>query len=75
MTKISSSDEIVQSAIRLAGSLGMTVVAEGVENEETADRLAALGCQLAQGYFFAEPMPAVAVAGWIKRAHETGLLA
>ncbi|MCK6391131.1 MAG: EAL domain-containing protein [Azonexus sp.] len=74
MTQISSSDEIVHSAIRLGASLGMTVVAEGVENEATAKRLGAFGCHLAQGFYYAEPMPAMEVAAWVAQAKRSGML-
>jgi diguanylate cyclase len=49
---------IVASTVNLARALGMRVVAEGVETEQVRDRLAALGCDLAQGYLFGRPVPA-----------------
>jgi len=48
---------IVTSIIDLAHTLGRTVVAEGVETAEQHEQLAALGCDLCQGYYFARPMP------------------
>ncbi|MDT5129517.1 MAG: hypothetical protein QOH54_5161 [Mycobacterium sp.] len=48
---------IVRSVINLADTLGLTVVAEGVENDETAVALASYGCNVAQGYFCGRPMP------------------
>ncbi len=48
---------IVEAILGMAGTLGMTVVAEGIESMEMADRLHALGCLLGQGYGFARPMP------------------
>ncbi|MCW2556292.1 MAG: putative rane protein [Mycobacterium sp.] len=48
---------IVRTVINLADTLGMTVVAEGVENDETAVALASYGCTVAQGYFCGRPMP------------------
>lgn len=56
--------EIVQTAINLAWSLGLTTVAEGVEDAETARRLQELGCELFQGYHFARPMPVGQIAAW-----------
>ena len=47
---------IVRSTIDLGRNLGLTVVAEGVENAETWDRLVEYGCDLAQGYYFGRPM-------------------
>jgi len=49
---------LVTAVIAMAESLGMEVVAEGVENEQQADLLRALGAQQAQGYLFGRPMPA-----------------
>ena len=49
---------IVRTIIEMAHSLGFTVVAEGVETEEQATFLRLLRCEQAQGYPFAEPMPA-----------------
>ncbi len=51
-------DAIVRSVLDLARNLDLWVVAEGVETAETLDRLRQLGCQEAQGYYFAKPMPA-----------------
>jgi len=48
---------IVRTVINLADTLGLTVVAEGVENDETAVALASYGCTVAQGYFCGRPMP------------------
>ncbi|MCW3034497.1 MAG: hypothetical protein QOK19_694 [Solirubrobacteraceae bacterium] len=49
---------IVRSTIDLARNLGLTVVAEGIESEETLECLAAEGCQMGQGFLFARPLPA-----------------
>lgn len=50
--------EIVRIIITLAHNLGLKVVAEGVETAEQARQLTELGCELAQGYFFARPADA-----------------
>lgn len=49
---------IVSSTIGLSKQLGLTVVAEGIENRATADFLVGMGCEEGQGYFFGRPMPA-----------------
>ncbi|WP_164937867.1 EAL domain-containing protein [Bradyrhizobium guangxiense] len=51
---------IVSSTIGLSKQLGLTVVAEGIENKATADFLVSMGCEEGQGYFFGRPMPAEA---------------
>ena len=48
---------LVRSAVNLAHSLGLKVVAEGVENAGALELLYAMGCDLAQGYLIARPMP------------------
>lgn len=48
----------IQSFIRLAKNLNMTVVAEGVEEERQVEMLRSFGCDLVQGFVFARPMPA-----------------
>lgn len=52
---------VAESLIALAGRLGLVVVAEGVENAHVLDRLRSLGCDQAQGFYLARPMPAAAV--------------
>jgi diguanylate cyclase (GGDEF)-like protein len=47
---------IVRAVIDLSHTLGVTTVAEGVENEETAARLKELGCDVAQGYHYSPPV-------------------
>ena len=50
------SQRIVETIIQLAQSLELSVTAEGVEQEIQAELLERIGCQEAQGYFFARPM-------------------
>jgi diguanylate cyclase (GGDEF)-like protein len=63
-----SSATIVRATVELGHGLGYGVVAEGVENAETRQRLSALGCDFIQGYLVAKPMPADQTAEWIGRA-------
>ncbi|MGN9777756.1 EAL domain-containing protein [Micromonospora sp. H33] len=58
---------IVTSMIELAGALGLRVVAEGVEDERTWRMLYAAGCDAAQGWFYARPMPAEELVAWLAR--------
>jgi predicted signal transduction protein with EAL and GGDEF domain len=60
-------DAIVRSVIQLGHSLGMRVVAEGIEDEPTIDRLAVLGADVGQGYFIARPMQANMFDAWRSR--------
>lgn len=55
---------ILETMITLARDLGLTVVAEGVETAAQMELLAQAGCDLAQGFLFARPMPATAFDGW-----------
>jgi EAL domain-containing protein (putative c-di-GMP-specific phosphodiesterase class I) len=48
---------MVRGVIDLGGALGLTTVAEGVENHDQLALLRELGCDSVQGYLFAEPMP------------------
>jgi len=56
--------EIVATLIHLAHGLGLDVVAEGVENEETIDLLRQMGCDRAQGYWISRAMPAAELPTW-----------
>ncbi|HEY3007095.1 MAG TPA: EAL domain-containing protein [Micromonosporaceae bacterium] len=58
---------IVRSIIELAGALGLRVVAEGVEDERTWRLLHRSGCHIAQGWFYARPMPGDELVGWLAR--------
>jgi EAL domain-containing protein (putative c-di-GMP-specific phosphodiesterase class I) len=56
---------IVRSTIDLAHSLGLTVVAEGVETKEAQRQLALLGCDVAQGFGISRPLPAHDLDEWL----------
>ncbi len=58
----------VEAAVRLARTLGRSVVAEGVETEAQRQLLVQLGCDELQGYLFAKPMSARAIAIWVADA-------
>lgn len=55
---------ILESSLQLAHKLGLSAVAEGIEKDEEWGLLKSLGCDVAQGYFIARPMPGEAVADW-----------
>ena len=63
-----SSATIVRATVELGHGLGYGVVAEGVENVETRQRLSALGCDAIQGFLVARPMPADQTAEWIGKS-------
>jgi EAL domain-containing protein (putative c-di-GMP-specific phosphodiesterase class I)/FixJ family two-component response regulator len=55
---------LLRSAIAAARSMGVTTVAEGIEKAQDWRLLRALGCDLAQGYLVAKPMPAAELLAW-----------
>jgi len=55
---------VARTAIDLARNFSLRVVAEGIERREAAEALAALGCAFGQGFFFAKPLPEVALRDW-----------
>jgi diguanylate cyclase (GGDEF)-like protein len=65
----SSADElIVSKVIEIAHALGLDVVAEGVESDDVWRRLGELGCDLAQGFAIARPMPVSDLREWIAKS-------
>jgi diguanylate cyclase (GGDEF)-like protein/PAS domain S-box-containing protein len=64
MSRSKDSAAIVRSTIDLVHDLGRRIVAEGVETQADWEQLARLGCDVAQGYFMARPMPAADFAAW-----------
>jgi diguanylate cyclase (GGDEF)-like protein len=59
---------IVRSTINLGHDLGLRIIAEGVEDAPTLERLAALGCDLAQGYHLSRPMSGSAFSTWLEES-------
>ncbi len=63
---------LIEAVVKVARSLGMTTVAEGVETAEQAGLLATLDCDKSQGYFYARPLPAEEATAWLRaRADRT----
>jgi EAL domain-containing protein (putative c-di-GMP-specific phosphodiesterase class I)/AmiR/NasT family two-component response regulator len=58
---------VLKSALELGQRLGVATVAEGVETVEDWKLLRNLGCDMAQGYLLAKPMPAEELVGWIRQ--------
>ncbi len=63
---------IVRSTIDLAHHMGLAVVAEGVEDEATLERLRSLGCDMVQGFLLSRPMLPEEVAAWMRSAAPRG---
>ena len=57
---------LVESAIELGHNLGLTVVAEGVEDQATLRALELLGCDVAQGFYFAQALDAATFLSWVR---------
>ena len=57
MDRVKDSAIVAKIIVTLAENLGLTSVAEGVETEEILSMLAAIGCDVAQGFYFAKPLP------------------
>ena len=62
---------ILKSAIEMGQRLGITTVAEGVETEAELHLLKSLGCNQAQGFLLARPLPGRELLGWIERAAQS----
>jgi diguanylate cyclase (GGDEF)-like protein len=69
LATVSSDAVIVRSTIDLAHNLGLTVVAEGVEDEVALGMLIEYGCDSAQGYLFSRPCPAAELTEWLLESH------
>lgn len=64
--------EIVRCTVDLAHSLGLLVVAEGVEDDETWERLRDLGCDAVQGWLVAAAMPPEETTAWLRARGSRG---
>ena len=60
----------MRTTVELGHSLGLKVVAEGIETPEVWAALLRLGCDLGQGYMISRPMPVADVPGWLGRQRE-----
>lgn len=66
MTQRVDDQVIVSTTLQMGHNLGLRVVAEGVEDESTLEFLRKAGCDLAQGYHIARPMPYTALVTWLE---------
>jgi len=64
---------IVRSTIELAHNMGLSVVAEGIEDQYSLSWLAKHGCELAQGYFISRPQPSEKITPWLVEQHQFDL--
>ena len=62
---------IVRAAVTLAHDLGLSAIAEGVETAQALTQLCRLGCDNAQGFFIARPLPPDAVLPWVRKEQAT----
>jgi predicted signal transduction protein with EAL and GGDEF domain len=69
---VSTSATVVTAIISLARSLGIDVVAEGVETEDQVEFLRERGCGIAQGYLFARPMACTEMGDWLRSFSSIG---
>jgi len=69
LTTSPSGATLVQSMIGLGHGLGLHIVAEGVEDTATWQRLQQMGCDLAQGYLVSRPMPGPMLLEWLAHWH------
>ena len=61
-----ASEVIVRSITEMAHALGLSVVAEGVESDRLMKELTAMGCDVAQGFFWSRPLPAEEFTRWLR---------
>ena len=66
---------VVRAAIDMGHGLGLKVVAEGIESEQAAIRLRNLGCDIAQGYHYAKPMPLADFEVWLEGRERIAVIA
>jgi len=68
-------DVITRAIVELAGTLGLLTVAEGIETTQQSETVAALGCDIAQGYLFSRPIEAEAVSAVMAASEVSDVIA
>jgi len=72
ITERSKDSGIVQTVIDMAKKLNLRVVAEGIETEQQAEQLRAMGCDYGQGFFFSRPMPPEHIPALLRSSRWSG---
>ena len=67
LTRDSANYPIVKASITMAHDLGITVVAEGIEDDDVHQLLAELGCDRVQGYHYSKPLDFHQLATWLEK--------
>lgn len=75
MMNSADDEKIVDAVIQLAKSLSFSVVAEGIEDAATERRLAEMGCNIGQGYYYSKPIPSEQFRAWVINNQGVGVLA
>jgi EAL domain-containing protein (putative c-di-GMP-specific phosphodiesterase class I) len=57
---------LIEATIRMAQTLGLGTVAEGIETQDQACLMARLGCDKGQGYLYSQPLEAAALVAWVR---------
>ena len=73
MTTEQADQAIVRSTVNMAHSLGIRVVAEGVEDQATWNLLKTFGCDIVQGYYLSRPIPAQDLERWLGERKEAAV--
>ena len=75
LARDASNEIIVRSTIELGHNMGLVVIAEGVEDAATFERLRSLGCDIVQGYWLSRPLPAADIETWLRESSWTRAVA
>jgi EAL domain-containing protein (putative c-di-GMP-specific phosphodiesterase class I) len=63
-------EPLVKAIISMAASMGMEIVAEGIEDEATLKKVIAMGCNIGQGYYWSKPIPEDAISALLQKRKE-----
>ena len=73
LTSSADSCAIVTAIVHMAHSLGLSTIAEGVEDDASAQALVQLGCLQAQGYLYAKPLPEAQLRAFVRERASAGI--